>query len=703
MSFGFTGIAFVPLIPWQAIATMGGLALAMIIWGVSRGARGAALRVLAVGILVLALFNPRLESETRDSQPDIAIVVVDESSSQNTGNRREQVRDALADIEKQLGRFDDLEVRIIRGVETEDGTELFGELDRAISDMPKDRFAGAVMITDGQVHDAPKPKPAAPADTSDSSSEAAPADDPLKAYTAPLHVLLTGSPDERDRRLVVERAPAFGIVGKGAKLALRVEDRPGKGSGRARVQIRVGGGDPRTVTLPVGQVQEVEIPIEHGGDTIVELEVEELRGEMSQLNNRAVVVINGVRDRLRVLLVSGQPHAGERTWRNLLKSDPSVDLVHFTILRPPEKNDFTPLNELALISFPIRELFEVKLHEFDMIVFDRYIIRFVLPQAYFQNIEKYVRGGGAILLALGPDFSGTRSLYHTPLGKVLPGVPTGKMLDGSFRAAITDQGRRHPVTAGPGVRRAEKNWGRWLRQIDSDARGGVTVMTGNQGKPLLVLDRVEKGRVAQFLSDHIWLWARGYEGGGPHSELMRRLSHWLMKEPDLEEEDLRATVDGDKLSIVRRSLAPKIPPVKMTSPSGNSEIITLEPQEDGSATATVTVDETGIYRLEDGNRRALAAVGTLNPPEFTDLRASADRLEPVIKASGGGIHWVANGLPDYRRIKPGRSAAGNNWIGLRRNGAYVVTGVRQVPLLPGLVFLLLALGLMMLAWWREGQ
>ena len=701
MTLGLTGIGFAPFVPWQIIAALGAVAVVLIVWGLLRGARGSFLRILAVGVLVLALFNPRLESETRESQPDIAIVVVDESSSQNAGNRRQQLRDALNDVERKLKRFNDLEVRVIRGQETEDGTELFGELDRALSDMPANRFAGAVMITDGQVHDVPKVRSAD--DQRAGGDAAAKATQEKERYEAPIHVLLTGEPDERDRRLVVERAPAFGIVGKKVKIAVKIEDRPGQSSRSAGLDIRVGGGEPRRVDVPVGQTRNVEIEIEHGGTTIVELEVERMPGERSLVNNRAVVAISGVRDRLRVLLVSGQPHAGERTWRNLLKSDPAVDLVHFTILRPPDKNDFTPLNELALISFPIRELFEVKLHEFDLVVFDRYIIRFVLPPAYFQNIEKYVRNGGAVLTALGPDFAGLRSLFHTPLGNVLPGAPTGKVIEGGFRAAITEKGRRHPVTAGPAVQRAEKSWGRWFRQIDAEARDGDTLLTGNDGKPLLILNRVEKGRIAQFLSDHIWLWARGFDGGGPHAELMRRLSHWLMKEPDLEEEDLRATVDGDQLTIVRRSLSPDVPPVKITAPSGTTEIVTLKPAVDGSATANVTVKETGLYRIEDGNRRAMAAVGALNPPEHSDLRASSDKLAPIVEASGGGVNWIAKGLPDFRRIKPGRNAAGNNWLGLTRNGAYVVTGVRQAPLLPALLFLVIALSMMMLAWWREGQ
>ena len=682
-----TGLVFSPLAPWQAIAFLGGIVLLLLLFGLIRGAKGSFLRLCALSIVVLALLNPSLTSENRSPQNDIAIVALDESSSQNTGQRKDQLAATLKAVREKLGDHEDLEYRIIRAQETDDGTQLFGELNRALADLPKGRFAGAVVISDGQIHDAPK----------DAAKEFA------EKLGGPLHLLLTGGKGERDRRLIVEQAPAYGIVGKQAKITLRVEDNPKQATSAkiARLTIQLDGGTKIQETIPVGRSKTFSLPIEHGGATIIEMTVQPIAKEMSLANNRAVVTVNGVRDRLKVLLVSGQPHLGERTWRNLLKSDPSVDLVHFTILRPPEKNDFTPLNELALISFPIRELFEIKLHEFDLIVFDRYVVRFVLPPAYFQNIENYVRKGGAVLTAVGPDFAGLRSLYHTPLGKILPGQPLGSVIENPFRAQLTDQGRRHPVTAG--LPSSSDKWGRWFRQIDARAKTGATLLTGAGDKPLLLLDRIDKGRVAQFMSDHVWLWARGFEGGGPHAELLRRLSHWLMKEPDLEEEDLRAKVNGKELTIERRSLSPENPPITVIAPSGKKSIVKLTPNKLGGATATIRTDETGLYQISDGNRRTLAAVGKLNPPELADLRASPEILASLIKASGGGAKWIAEGVPDFRRTRPGRSMAGNGWVGMVRNGAYVVTGARQVPLLPALLFLMLAVGGVMLSWWREGQ
>jgi hypothetical protein len=688
-------LSLAPLIPWPIIAVLGAAAAVMLVFAAARNVRGTALRTIAIAVLVLALLNPRVVREDREPQPDVAVVVVDDSASQGVGARTRQTTEALESVSKALDSFDDLEIRVIRAHEggaandsgeSEEGTRLFAALGRAVADVPRRRLAGAVLVTDGQVHDVPETLP------------------PM-----PVHVLLTGGRGEMDRRLIIEKAPGYGIVGKEVGIVYRVEERaPAAVAGQRRdmvkVVLRVDGKEAGSALVPVGRNDRISFVLEHAGPTVLELEAAPAEGELSTLNNRSVVAVNGVRDRLRVLLVSGQPHAGERTWRNLMKSDPSVDLVHFTILRPPEKDDFTPLKELSLIVFPVQELFETKLHEFDLIVFDRYMVRDVLPPSYLRNVGDYLRKGGAILLAVGPEFAGVRSLYQTALGKVMPAIPTGRVLEKGYRPAPTEVGRRHPVTATLDNGGADgPRWGRWFRQVEAGTRSGTVLMRGLENLPLLVLDRVEKGRIAQLMSDHIWLWARGYEGGGPQAELLRRLAHWLMKEPDLEEEGLTAHVRDGRLTIERRSLSPDPVVVTVTAPSGAAQAVGLETGGDGIARAVVAATETGLYRVGDGTRTSLAAAGALNPLELSDLRATADILAPVAEATRGGLAWLAEGMPDVRRAKAGRQTAGRGWIGLRRNEAYVVTGVVQVSLLPGFLVLGLVLGALMLAWYREGR
>jgi len=706
---------FAPLVPWLLIVALAGVGVVLVLWQVLRGARGGLARAAALTVLALALANPLAVDERRRAEKDVLLVLLDQSTSQGIGERSQATGEAGRLLVENAGRFDDLDVRTIEvgdaglsgsttGSTTgstignatggAEGTRLASALAEAMGAVPAGRFAGAVVVTDGQIHDA-------------ASLDAA-------GVTAPVHVLLTGAPGEKDRRLVVEKAPRYGIVGQKVTLTYRIEDRvaaaaPGFTDDRIAVRVLKDGEEAETALVAAGRDLAYMFEIDHAGPTIIEIEAAPSEGELSEVNNRAVVAVNGVRDRLRVLLVSGQPHAGERTWRNLMKSDPSVDLVHFTILRPPEKDDFTPLNELSLIAFPVRELFEEKIAEFDLIVFDRYVIRDVLPPSYLRNIAHYVEGGGALLLAVGPEFAGIRSMYGTPLGRVMPASPSGRIVEQGFHPRLTETGHRHPVTralpgsVAPGSDAGQPAWGRWFRQIEGGVKSGNALMQGTGGRPLLLLDRVGKGRVAQVMSDHIWLWARGFEGGGPEGELLRRLAHWLMKEPDLEEEALSAQVEDGKLVVERRSLAAAPARVTVRSPAGGEQVLDLKPGPDGRATQRIDATETGLYRVSDGERAAFAASGALNPIELADLRATPDILAPLAQATGGAVGWLNDGLPDLRRTRPGRDTQGQGWLGLVDHDAYTVTGVRQVPLLPWPLLLALVLVFLGFAWRREGR
>jgi hypothetical protein len=688
-------LAFQPLLPWSAIIAFAAAAALVLAFGIFRRARGILWRFLALAALMAILVEPSLVEEQRDPQRDVAAVVVDDSPSMRIGERRKFADEAVAQITRQLQQLKNLDVRVIHAgapdpnaALADTGTELYTALSRALSDVPRQRVAGAVMITDGEVHDMPAP-------------------DHL-AFTAPLHVLLTGQPGEADRRLVVKNAPSFGLVGKPVQLTVRIEDLPAGSGGMAKLTLRKDGGAATTRLVPVGQDVPLSIDINHGGPNIIELETEPGPHELTLDNNRAALVVNGVRDRLKVLLVSGEPHQGERTWRNILKSDPSVDLIHFTILRPPEKQDGTPIRELSLIAFPIRELFDVKIDEFDLIIFDRYRRRSVLPEAYLENIARYVKKGGALLEAAGPNFGTPLSLYRTPLGAVLPAEPTGNVFEQGYVPQVSATGHRHPVTSDlpgePADPAKTPPWGRWFRQVESIPHQGEVVMTGVQDRPLLVLDRVGDGRVAQLLSDEMWLWTRGFEGGGPQAELLRRVVYWLMKEPDLEENDLRARIDGNRLVVTRQSLEPDERDVQVRKPDG--EVVTLKPvpESGGRSVATLPVTESGLYRVTDWIHATLAAAGALNPIELGDVRTTDEKVKEVVAATGGSVHWVGpGGIPDVRRVAPDRGAAGRGWIGFRANGDYIVTGMQETPLLPGFLALLLAVGAFLLAWRREGR
>ena len=685
------GIAFAPLVAMEVLwaALLAGALVAVLL--ILARSRGAALRIVALALLVLALANPSFTREDRELLPSVAVVVLDKSPSQGFGDRTAQTASAHQALARHLARIQNLEVRTAEAGAADgesDGTRLFSALSAALADVPPDRVAGAILLTDGRVHDVPP----------EASS---------LGFAAPIHALITGHLAERDRRLALVSAPRFGIVGQSQTVVFRVED-TGIAPSPAQVTIRRDGEVIDQRTVRAGQPVRAQIALPHAGPNIVEIETAPVEGELTAVNNRAVVSIEGVREKLRVLLVSGEPHAGERTWRNLLKSDANVDLVHFTILRPPEKQDGTPINELSLIAFPTRELFQQKINEFQLIIFDRYARQGVLPTLYFDNIAKYVREGGAVLVAAGPDYAGPTTIWRTPLDAVLPAEPSGRMTEIPYVARLTEPGRRHPVTRGlEGAADDPPHWSRWFRLVDTKAVHGTAVMRGPDDKPLLVLSREGEGRVALLLSDHIWLWARGYEGGGPHLDLLRRLSHWLMKQPDLEEEALRLFASGRELTVQRQTMAEAVGEVTLTAPSGTTRRLTLDPVEPGIWRKSVEANELGLWRASDGKLTTLVNVGPANPREFTDVTSTTDVLGPLAAATGGGAQRLEGpggmAVPRVLAVRSSDTYRGDNWIGLKMREASVVRGIGVLPMFAGLLGLLLLVGSLAATWAREGR
>ena len=693
----------VPLLWAAAIAAL--LLLSVLIF---RRSRGALWRAAAVAALLAALLNPTLREEERESLSNIALVVVDESTSQALDKRPEQRAAIRANLEARLGGIKNLEVKWLSASSgetgTAHGTQLFAALNEALTNTPPDRIAGVVMITDGQVHDIPK-------------------DAAALGFEAPIHALLTGTPDEFDRRIEILEAPRYGLVGQSrdVELAVRESGKKGRATGPVTLNVRREGRPDEQVAADIDRPFKIEMPFPHAGTNIVEVELETAPGELTPANNRVVIVAEGVRENLRVLLVSGEPHAGERTWRNLLKSDAAVDLVHFTILRPPEKQDGTPINQLSLIAFPTKELFSDRIRDFDLIIFDRYEHRGILQLMYYDNIARYVEAGGAVLVAAGDDYAGMTSLYRTPLSPILPAAPTGRVLEEPFRARVTEEGLRHPVTQGLHGANAlapdrPATWGHWFRQAEVRLDRGRKVMEGVGDQPLLVLDRKGTGRVALLTSDHAWLWARGYDGGGPHTDLLRRLSHWLMKEPDLEEERLLASARGLKVTLERRTLDDQVAPVTISAPGGERSDVTLERDKPGVWKATFDVKLPGLYKAEtqgpSGPLTAVAHAGAEDPREMSEVVATGDKLKPLIDKTGGGVFWTrtdqtsagdAVTLPRVAMMTGSRVMAGSGWMGLSDREAYLTKGVKLTPMFNGLIALAALLALMAMAWWREGR
>ncbi|BCG93290.1 hypothetical protein [Mesorhizobium sp. 131-2-1] len=691
-------ISFEPLLSWPWLAAVLAPLALLALAGLWFRQRGSVLRFTALLALGAALLNPVFLDEERDALKSVVAIIVDRSQSQDIGERTKQTDEALAGLQQRLARFKQFDVRVVEAgksdaAEERTDTRLFSALEGAFRDVPPSRIGGAVMITDGEVHDAP----AGAAD-----------------FNAPLHALITGNDHEKDRRIRFENAPRFGLVGKPLDMTYRVIA-TGDQSGQVDVRVLINGEQVSVERATIGQTMPLQVTIPNAGRNIVELAIDHEPDELTDANNRAIALVDGIRENLRVLLVSGEPHAGERTWRNLLKSDASVDLVHFTILRPPEKQDGTPINELSLIAFPTRELFVEKIKDFDLIIFDRYQHRDVLPILYYDYISEYVEKGGALLIAAGPEYAGESSIARTPLMSALPAMPNGEVVDKAFYPRLTDLGQRHPVTRGlDGSNTEPPHWSRWFRTIGVKNPEGEVVMKGADNLPLLLLDRKGEGRVGMLLSDQGWLWARGFEGGGPHVQLYRRIAHWLMKEPELEEERLTADGRGMVLEIRRQTMSDDPGPAQVITPSGKALIVKLEKSEPGIFLGSVETKEIGLYQVGNGDLTALAHVGPINAPEFADVISTEDRLKAPVEATGGSVRRLAASsalggltggvaLPSIVPVRSSGAASGADWIGLRTTDDSVLKAVSRVPLFGGFLglgMLLLAMGSM---WYREGR
>lgn len=684
-----TGITIAPVLAWPLLVLVGLWAIAELARMVAarrqpRRMAAAGLRCLAVLVVLLALLQPRRLEETARPLPDRLILLVDRSASMGIGQREAMAEEATRRL-TEAGRRLGLQVE----------TAAFDDRDRAAGDaLRQARLAGddralaaVVLVTDGLVQDPAQLARALPAGR-------------------PLHLLLAGDPGMRDRRLVIESAPPYAVVGRPVTIRLRVEDHGSPpAQGEVPLVIADQDGNRRERLVPVGRSVTISHTPHRRGTSWLSLAVATAPGEAVTANNRRTLRIEAVRDRLRVLLISGEPHPGERAWREILKSDPAVDLVHFTILRLVESQDPARPEELSLIPFPTDRLFGKQLSGFDLVIFDRYRLRGVLQPSHLDAIRRYVRDGGSLFVASGPEFAGPGSLAKSPLADLLPALPAGAPQELAFRPRLTAEGRRHPVTRpliDAGGKEGTSRWGHWYRYLPVRQRRGVAVLAGPQDGPLLLLADAGKGRIAMLQSDQFWLWARDIAGGGPYVPLLRRSLHWLMREPDLEAERLTARIDEKgRLLVTRRSLKPGPRRVTVTASDGTTFEKRLTIGETGEGRLVLTGLAPGRYRLRSDELASLAIVPDPDAREHDEVVPTAGRLSTLATGSGGAVHWLKNGPPQLVHGTAQNGQSKDGAFAIPRRDARVVTASRMQPLLPLWLPPLAALLCLLAAWWLE--
>ena len=658
---------------------------------------GGVIRFIVGALLLLILLSPSWLQEQREAVSDVALVVLDKSPSQSFGDRLTQSERALQHIRDVLDERTDIELRVLEVEDKENlgETRLFSILDETLIDVPFSRRAGVILITDGQIHDVPF-----------SLS--------IDRY-GPVHALLSGKKDEYDRRIVIVNAPAYGITGQNVDVTIRIEDTRLKNNRTSKsvpLILRNQEGEEERFDAVIGQDYTFPMPVEHAGQNVMTFKIPTDDEEISAANNHNAILVNGVRDRLKVLLVSGLPHIGERTWRNLLTSDPGVDLVHFTILREINKRDNTPQEELSLIPFPFQELFEVKLYDFDLIIFDNYRLNQILPLRYFENIVRYVKEGGAFLEASGASYMDINSsTYSSPLHAILPLTPQQGLVKRPYMPTLSSEGEKHPVTRnlkwGSTGDNGQPLWGVWLQQNRVNAQSGQVLLSGAETLPLLTLDNVDKGRVAQISSDNIWLWAKGYNGGGPHADLLRRVIHWLMKEPSLDEDAMIVDVSGQDITVKLQDYNVVDMSLQIAHPHDRYEKGDLTRGKDGWLTYTMQGRQPGIYQFTHAQAGTkFAIIGSANPKEFQDIRATTDLLKTISSNSKGRILWLEDiTTPRIASIQDTAMAryGGRGWLGLRKNNDYNITSAKAIPLFTVWVSVFLLICSLTFIWWFEGR
>jgi hypothetical protein len=656
-------IIFSPLLAVPYLVAIGLVCGAAVILALRVRARGSTWRVAGFALLLLILSGPDYVVKTHRSLPDIVTVAIDHSQSMTVGNRSAMAQRALQNLQAQASTTPNLQIHVVDvPAAADNGTPLFGALRDAMADIPAPQRAGIIVITDGEISDRPDPN----------------------GLGAPLSALLTASAEETDRELRLNNAPGYGMVGQNVALNFTVIDHgAGDAGSQVPVTINANGAPIWSQNVPEGTPISVDIPVRHAGPATISLQAAPLAGEVSTLNDQAAFTLNGVRKRLEVLLVSGNPNQGERSWRVLLKSDPAVQLVHFTILRTPgEIMDALP-NELALVPFPVEELFNTDIGKFDLIILDQFNSTGLLPPQYLSNIADHVKQGGALLVEVGPEFAADGSLAYTPLGPLLPAVPAapGTVIQ-QFTPSITALGTRHPVTAPF----ANAQLAPWYRQEIVTPVAGDVLLSGIDNAPLLILAHAGQGRVGLLLSDQFWLWTRGGPQSGPALPLLRRCVHWLLDEPALEAEALTATLDNGQLTVNRQTLGVAYPgDATIIAPDGHRATLRLKQVAPGGYAASLPAGLPGVWQVSEGGLSADAAQAVDNVQEYQDLAATATILRPF----ASNIIWLGqNPSPALAPL-------------LLRRHASQVTGQRDVPLLPPFPMMILALALLSTAWWRE--
>jgi uncharacterized membrane protein len=677
--------------PW-ATALAVGLAIVsfvLLLVEMRRRERGAGATIAATGFvavagLLLAVLRPARVS-ARESVVGAKVVVLADSSRSmalaQPGGARWEARDrALEELLKAgtnvrfsvLGFGDGpaaplplaLSARASERLTTSAQRSDLAAAIRSIASSADERPAAVVVVSDGRLDDPPEDPP----------------DAALRALGDALHVPIHAVATTKDAPAdaSVRRVSVAGAAVAHVPLPVRIE--VGCAGGVACDEIAVAARELRddgpaqllasgTAHVKDGKAAlDLTITLERAGPRIVEFAITPPAGDAVPENDRRLVTFDVTRERVRVLHVAGRPTNDVRALRQWLKSDTSVDVVAFFILRTLTDEVHASQSELALIPFPVDELFQEHLPSFDAVVLQDFDAQPYNLDKYLPNIEKYVQSGGGLVMVGGQNSFVAGGYAGTPLARVLPVAlddsPGATNADtGSFEPQWTPEGKSAPLLAP-------------LRDVVGDelpqmpgtnvlgdvGPGGVALWTHpsrktKSGAPMPVLAIAEEGsgRAIALGVDGAWklefseLGAR--TAGRGHAALWDGLLGWLMRDPRFEPAQIevkggctaglpstvRARVppgvkegDDPKVTLEVTRIDQAQPPVKqehVRAPEETSIEFELPPLEAGAYAARLRVGRGSVTRRDF----ACEAGGD----EWADTRPDPERLEKIARATGG--------------------------------------------------------------------
>ncbi len=645
------------------------------------------LRIFIFLILLILVFNPLINSMRKLHHKDILIVMYDKTQSVIETKKIDQlikvkknIKDIIVDEEKL--EIVEIEVNNLNNKDGKIQTKIITNVQKAFQKLEKNRVAGVIIVTDGIIHDLDKIEE--------------------DFIDIPIHFFLLGNKNERDRSIITENIPEYAVVGKPIDFMFKIIDE--NFQEEVSASFILDGMQILTKTFITNINHQIKLPINHAGENLLEIKINNHPNEITFANNYKVFKINGIHEKLRVMLISGEPNMGLRNWRNILNSDPSIELLHFTILRPPSKRDLTPVKELALIPFPSQELFSADISKFSLIILDQYTLQGILPKKYLDNIVDYVIGGGAILNISGQEYLSDRSLLNSSLVNILPTRPE-EFFIGPFLPSLTELGKRHPITNTLEKAFKENKWGKWFSFIKANKISGQTLMSANK-YPLLIINEVSQGRVAQILSDQSWVWNKDRENKGPLVELLRNTIHWLLKTPELQENYLNVIKNNNFITLNLNSLNEGDTSAIITSPSGENLFVLMKDNKNGSLFGKFESTEYGKFNIKVNDIEKDFFIGITDSKELEKVSSSSFLINSFFEKNKQylySITWLGDSIPKIVKVFNKNNIAGSNWVGLlekkvQKNDTFINKELINWSLIMPLLLLLL-----FMCWYRENR